>query len=71
MKSSYLCVNRSTAVHYAAYSGHTKVVHWLAKVRCLLDFFSSSATFNSKYLYYIFKRGANIFLENEDGYAQI
>ena len=29
----FLCVNRNTAVHYAACFGHAKVVHWLAKVR--------------------------------------
>ena len=27
------CVNSLTAVHLAAYDGHAKVVHWLAKVR--------------------------------------
>ena len=33
MKSLYFCVNRFTAVYWAAYNGHAKVVHWLAKVR--------------------------------------
>ena len=65
MKSLYFCVKRYTAIFWAASYGHTKIVHWLAKVRfmCLFDklvrgYFNLKHCFN---IFIIFLRMAPIF----------